>query len=803
MSWKSRGYILLILLGGASVLTELSLHWKCEDPIRFAIFAALAFATGFWRFRIPGMEGTLSASFLFVMISMVQLSGVETLAVGALGAIGQVFAVTKTRGFDRVLEAAFQLSGSVIAAHASARIYGEFLPSFEFLHFPMRLAITAVAFFVFSSLPLAILTSFKQNRPVVDTWRNCWFWTLPYYVIGAGVAGFLWAVGFYDDLQASLLVVPCVYVLFSYYQLYVTRLETEKQQAQTDRAAAEDNAALHMRTIQVLARAIDAKEQTTRDQLRRIQVYCTEIGKALNLDPQQQLALSAASLLHDIGNLAVPEYITSKPGRLTAEEFEKMKIHAVVGAEILEGVRFPYPVAPIVRHHHERWDGTGYPLGLCGKDIPIGARILGVVDVFDAMTSERIYRPAMPIGQALTHLRNEAGGSFDPHVVEIILDRWQEFEELAREGADSVMDPRTESSAEFVNTIAAAKDEEHFLNTLSARVLGCEDVDSFFANLTGKLQTAIPFDAFVFYRRNGEELHALAAGGVDKQIFAGLKLRVGAGVSGKVVEANFPAFNAEPALELRAGGSMASTTSLRSAIGVPVMGARECIGVLTLFSKSRDCYSKDHVRVLTAVANRLAHLVENFVRVKAAEGAATTDELTQLPNARAVSNEIRAACARAVETSETLSLVVFDLDGFKKLNDTHGHLAGNRALQEVAQGAMRILGRNAFIGRMGGDEFVALFPRRTREQAITEALQLQHMVEETGLRITGTPMLSTSWGIAMHAEDGNLPEALLAAADRRMYEYKRTKEERTAARLARLANTISGTNYHAAVAARP
>jgi len=727
----------------------------------------------------------------------------ETLAIGALGALGQVFAATKSRGFDRALEAAFQLSGSVIAAHASARLYNEFLPSFDFLHFPMRLAISAVAFFVFSSLPLAILTSFKQNRPVVDTWKNCWFWTLPYYVIGAGVAGFLWAVGFYDDLQASLLVVPCVYVLFSYYHMYVTKLETEKHQAEADRADAEANAALHMRTIEVLARAIDAKEQTTHDQLRRIQVYCTEIGKALKIDQGEQLALSAASLLHDIGNLAVPAHITSKPGRLTAEEFDKMKIHAVVGAEILEGVRFPYPVAPIVRHHHERWDGTGYPDGLAGKDIPIGARILGAVDVFDAMTSERIYRPAMPIGQALNHLRKEAGGSFDPHVVEIILTHWQKFEAMARADGEDVQDPRKESSAEFVNTIAAAKDEEHFLNTLSARALGCEDVESFFASLTGNLESAIPFDAFVFYRRNGKELVALSAGGVDRSILTHLTLSVGGGVSGKVVEANLAAFNADPVLELRAGGSTASTTSLRSAICVPVMGARECVGAVTLFSKSRDRYTKDHVRVLTAVANRLAHLVDNLVRVKAAEGAATTDELTQLPNARAVSAEIRAACERAVQTGEALSLVVFDLDGFKKLNDTHGHLAGNQALKEVAQGAMRMLGREAFIGRMGGDEFVALFPRRTREQAIAEALQLQHMVEETGLRLTATPMLSASWGIAVLGEDGNLREALLAAADKRMYEYKRTKEERTAARLARLADSVNGANFHAAAAARP
>src|SRR6202522_4856259 len=138
---------------------------------------------------------------------------------------------------------------------------------------------------------------------------------------------------------------------------------------------AEEMAALHLRTIEALALAIEAKDHTTHDHLQRVQSYAVEVGKDLGLDESQLEALRAAAVLHDVGKLAVPEYIISKPGRLTPEEFEKMKTHTVVGAEIVERIRFPYPVAPIVRSHHEKWNGGGYPDGLSGEQIPVGARI--------------------------------------------------------------------------------------------------------------------------------------------------------------------------------------------------------------------------------------------------------------------------------------------------------------------------------------------------------------------------------------------------------------------------------------------
>ena len=158
-----------------------------------------------------------------------------------------------------------------------------------------------------------------------------------------------------------------------------------------------------------------------------------EVAKELGASEDEMQALRAAALLHDIGKLAVPEYILSKPGHLTPEEFEKIKIHPAVGAEILRRVQFPYPVVPIVEAHHEKWDGSGYPLGLEGEAIPLGARILSAVDCLDALSSDREYRRALPLGEAMDYVVSQSGKSFDPRVVEVLKRRYPDLEDIARQ----------------------------------------------------------------------------------------------------------------------------------------------------------------------------------------------------------------------------------------------------------------------------------------------------------------------------------------------------------------------------------
>jgi putative nucleotidyltransferase with HDIG domain len=262
-------------------------------------------------------------------------------------------------------------------------------------------------------------------------WRKSYFWTFPNYLVGAAVAWAIAALSKAFGWQSALLLLPVLYVVYRSHSSYITRLEHDRNRAEEQRAHAEEVAQLNRRAIETLALAIEAKDQTTHDHLQRVEVYAIEVAREMGLDESQLEALRAAALLHDVGKLAVPEYIISKPGRLTPEEFEKMKTHTVVGAEIVEQIRFPYPVAPIVRSHHEKWNGGGYPDGLSGESIPIGARILAAVDCLDALASDRQYRRALPLDEAIKIVQSEAGKSYDPAVVEILARRYVELERMA------------------------------------------------------------------------------------------------------------------------------------------------------------------------------------------------------------------------------------------------------------------------------------------------------------------------------------------------------------------------------------
>src|ERR1700684_2050382 len=288
----------------------------------------------------------------------------------------------------------------------------------------LMLTLAACTYFIANTGSIATVISLTEGKKLKTIIVECYFWSFPYYLVGAGIAG---AIGWFNRTfywETSLLLLPAIYVIYRSYRMYLGKLDDEKRHV-------EEMAALHLRTIEALALAIEAKDHTTHDHLQRVQSYAVEVGKDLGLDDSQLEALRAAAVLHDIGILAVPEHIISKPGKLTREEFEKMKIHPVVGAEILERVRFPHPVTPIVRSHHERWDGTGYPDGLRGRSIPIGARILAAVDSLDAMASHRPYRRGLPLEEAMNKVVSDAGKAFDPEVVEVLQRRYLELEAIA------------------------------------------------------------------------------------------------------------------------------------------------------------------------------------------------------------------------------------------------------------------------------------------------------------------------------------------------------------------------------------
>jgi len=591
--------------------------------------------------------------------------------------------------------------------------------------------------------------------------------------------------------EAALAVLPLVYLIYRSYCSYTGKFEAEKRHR-------EQIAQLHLRTIEVLALAIEAKDQTTHDHLQRVRVFATEIARGLKLSSDEIEAVQAASLLHDIGKLAVPEHILSKPGRLTPQEFEKMKIHPVVGAELLARVDFPYPIVPIVRAHHERWDGSGYPDGLRGEEIPIGARILSAVDFLDALSSERQYRRALPMEEVIALMVAESGKSFDPQIVNILRKDYLELEKLlgrsARNGAKAKLSTdirvakgaapaaglegsseqgrlaRNESS--FLDLIFAAKQEAQSFYELTQELGSSLSIDETLSVFAARLRKLVPYDSIAIYIRRDNVLVPEHVSGDSSRLFSVLRIPIGEGLSGWVAQEKRPIINGNPSVEPGYLNDPSKFSSLQSALSVPLEGLEGVVGVISLYQAGRDAFTPDHLRVLLAINAKVALAIENAMKYQVAEDSATTDYLTGLPNARSLFMHINRELARAKRNGTSLTVMVADLDGFKHVNDRFGHLEGNRVLELFARQSKKSCREYDYVARLGGDEFVIVVPNLPTETANTKASQLRELARQAGLEVCGEDLLSLSVGIATYPNDAEDMDRLLAEADRRMYGEK-------------------------------
>jgi putative nucleotidyltransferase with HDIG domain len=361
---------------GLAVTAAAVLHWHSSDPLRFCVFLLVSLLVSGFKVDLPGIDGTMSVNFVFILLGILELSLPETLVIGCASSLVQcLWHVKHGRTPIKIIFNVFSMMAPAIAIS----FYTYHLPQSLVHHnTALLLAVTACAYFLSNTVPVAVVISLTSGKAFRKTWADCYFWSFPYYLVGASIAGLVCIVDRYTGWATSLLVLPVVYWIYRSYRAYLDRLEYEKQ--------------LHLRTIEALALAIEAKDHNTHDHLQRVRIYALELGRELGLSQSEFEALRAAALLHDIGKLAVPEHIINKPGRLTPEEFEKMKIHPIVGADILERVGFPYPVVPIVRSHHECWDGTGYPDGLlpssgCGHPMEL-PRPWGAIESFNVQTGE-------------------------------------------------------------------------------------------------------------------------------------------------------------------------------------------------------------------------------------------------------------------------------------------------------------------------------------------------------------------------------------------------------------------------------
>ncbi len=797
---RAKVFVGVTALAGSAVLVNAFWHWHSNNLVKFACYLIIALFASTLKVRLPGIESTMSMHFLFVLLGVLELSLAETLAIGCAAALMQSLWMAKRRPepIKVVFNVLSMTSTAVFLTYYCYHLCAGFLKN----SMPLLLLVAALAYFLTNTIPVALVVTMNQGSSLRKVWSETYFWSLPYYLAGAAIVGLFSFANRFIGWQNGLLIVPIVYWIYRSYQLYLGRLEDGKKrveietlQVEAEKRHVEEVCALHLRTIEGLALAIDAKDHTTHQHLHRVRTYAVEIARVMGLSEEQIDGLRAAALLHDIGKLAIPDHIINKPGRLTPEEFEKMKIHPIVGAEILEKVAFPYPVAPIVRCHHEKWNGSGYPDGLKGEEIPLAARILAAVDCLDSLAADRQYRKALPLDEAMRRVSSESGVSFDPQVVSILEGCYTELESLAVRTLDSVsVDSQSyaqtvqrgelpgagfeldrghrASQTDFLSSIASARQEAHTLFELSQDLGNSLSLNESLSLVAMRLRKLVPYDSIVAFIRQGDMLLPEFVSGDNFRLLSSLAIPIGTGLCGWVAENVRPIVNGNPAVEPGFVHDPKNSAEPRSALAVPLEGVGGLVGVLALYQTEPDAFTNDHLRILQVITARVALFIENALKYREAESSATVDYLTNMANARALSIHLEQELARCKREHASIAVMVCDLDGFKQINDCYGHLAGDKVLKLFANLMKEVCRDTDYTARMGGDEFVIVAPNMTPASVGERALVLSAMAQRAGREVCGRDFLSLSLGAAFYPEDGTDSEKLLAEADREMYAVK-------------------------------
>lgn len=617
-----------------------------------------------------------------------------------------------------------------------------------------------------------------------------------------------WQGGGLSFIVVGLLIIGLVCLLRNFDQQRVDGI----RRAEHERCRhVEEMAKLHLNTIESLAIAIDAKDQTTHGHVRRTQIYATELGRLLGVKVDEILALRAGALLHDIGKLAVPEYILNKPGKLTKAEFAKMKIHPTVGGDILRRVNFPYPVEEIVRYHHEKWDGTGYPKGLKAEEIPLVARILSVVDFYDATRCDRPYRTGMNREESLALLTSMSGTAFDPRVVTTFIPHVEEIDRLIASQDIEEQVPRDEPldntgtrpdaglAPDFpgapdgnsgFRSITEAQREVFALHEIAQTIgssLNLRDSVSLIAN---KLSVIVPFNTCIIFLVDDKSGKAIPAHvlGEDVAAFSRRRINIGDGITGWVIANGRTMNSTSPELDLL-GVPDRIACEINQLLVAPLTREDGAFGAITLYSKTQDPYTTEHVRLIEAVAQHASGALNNALTLERTKETALIDLLTQLPNARAfyMTLEQRIAECQRLEGREPITVMSMDLDDFKQVNDTFGHATGDRLLTSVAAVIKKQLRQMDMVARYEGDEFIAILPMASHKTAfliaerIHSAIKSHRFFARTGRAVE----MGVSIGIASHPEDGDTAERLLTIARRNMQHDKHARK---------LAPSISGSS---------
>jgi len=743
------------------------------------VLAALTLISGSTTVKLPSVPATISISETFVFTSVLLFgpaAGTLTVALDAL--IISLWLARRRHPLYRIIFNVAALPASMwIGAHLFYRIW-KFQPlstvsaPVDIGALLVPLTVFTVTYYLLNSWLIAFAISFEKRFSPFRVWRENFAWLSLNYFGGASVAALLVTYSRNIDFAYLAFVLPLLAILYFTFSMSMGRVED------ANRHLTELNS-LYMSTIETLAMAIDAKDQITHGHIRRVQHYATGLARALGVKDSSQIrAIEAASLLHDMGKLAVPEYILNKPGSLTPAEFEKMKLHASVGADILSAIDFPYPVVPIVRHHHESWDGSGYPEGLKGTEIPVGARILSVVDCFDALTSDRPYRPRLSDADAIKILVDRRGTMYDPLVVDKFIEVHTQIapptpNDPTAEGKGGLsaitrglVTPDITTTGSGLEDISASTEEMLVLYDLARGLTGHLDLGDAADVISKHIRRIVPASTCVFYvyDSTADELYAAHAAGENAGHFSGLRIPRGQRLTGWVAANKQTILNSDPMLDL-GEVARAMRPRLRSCLSTPLLNDADLVGVLTLYSSNKDAFTEDHRRVIEVVSRQVSQTILHAVDFQQNRSSSLKDQLTGLPNLqhlrRFVSSELSAEGG-----SPLLSLIFIDLQSLKAINRRLGREAGNRALGQVADAIKKVLRGADVLFRYGSDEFVVLLTQTEIEAARGVATRIAERISEQTLSAGASEdgPVGVTIGVASAPADGVSVDELVNAA---------------------------------------
>jgi diguanylate cyclase (GGDEF)-like protein/putative nucleotidyltransferase with HDIG domain len=778
LSPASKAYISIVVAAGAITVAEaryslLAVHMVSS----WLVLAVLTLLSGSFTLKLPSLPATISVSETFVFTSVLLFgapAGTLTVALDAL-----VISCWSYRRGDPLYKITFNLFALPLTIWIAAQVFSV-LPNVAPLYLNRQIEVTellwpllvlAVVYFLLNSWVISFAIALEQRLSAFQIWREHFVVLSLNYFGGASVAALLINYTRDVDYKYVALIVPLLVVLYLTFSWQLGRV------ADANRHLIELNK-LYMSTIETLAMAIDAKDQITHGHIRRVQTYAVDLAKRIGItDAGLIRAVEAAALLHDMGKLAVPEYILNKPGPLTPAEFDKMKLHASVGAEILSAIDFPYPVVPIVRHHHENWDGSGYPDGIAGTNIPIGARVLSVVDCFDALTSDRPYRPRLSDADAINILMERRGSMYDPLIVDTFVTLHAEAEPtLTSPGAHLPLGAVTRVPTSSVTTLVAlrpldeitASTEEMLTLFDLARVLTSEMSFQDAGDVIAKhLRRLVPSSLAVFflYDLDTDQLVVAHASGEHADLVAGARLGVGERLSGWVAAHRQTIRNADPVLDW-GEAARAMVPRFRSALSAPLVFNGGLVGVLSLYSTNQDSFTDDHQRIVDVVSRQVSSIVKNAADSDRNKTSALRDHVTGLPNAEHLLKFTRAHVSHD-PIREPLSVILLDVDNLAEVNKQYGYEAGDGVLTRIGLTIRRCLRTADLLFRYRDDEFLVVLLQTDRETSVGVGRRIADALEREASSLGATPF-SVAISLASGPRDGSGIEELIAVANVRM-----------------------------------